>query len=411
MDSKLLILVTNYYPYFRGEEYLETEIDFLCKRYTRILIIPTMVNQNMKMTRFTPENVDILDIKVDLDIRNKIRFLFSKTNNNPMLKKNATSIGKLMYQKYFENRANYVFNLINKQLNEIIIDYTQIDIYSYWLYITARVSIQIKEYLLSNGSPVNRIVSRAHRYDLYENESLLNYLPEREYLLSNLDEVFVCSKDGSDHLKSYHPGYDNKISISYLGVDSGNFSPERKSGNNIIVSCSGIRKVKRLNLLIAGLQELERKNISYKWYHFGNGKDYEKITKLAKRKLKQENFEFMGSVSNQSLKEWYDNSNVDIFINVSSSEGAPVSIMEAMARGIPIIATDVGGTREMIDGNGILLPKNISPKAISCAIEKVLNSDNYEQISIKSYEIWNLVFNSNKNYKYFSKSIGCSNID
>ena len=39
---------------------------------------------------------------------------------------------------------------------------------------------------------------------------------------------------------------------------------------------------------------------------------------------------------------------IDLFINTSSSEGVPVSIMEALSVGIPIIATDVGGTKEIV---------------------------------------------------------------
>jgi len=41
---------------------------------------------------------------------------------------------------------------------------------------------------------------------------------------------------------------------------------------------------------------------------------------------------------------YYASNPVDVFINTSSSEGLPVSIMEAMSFGIPVIATNVGGT-------------------------------------------------------------------
>ena len=47
---------------------------------------------------------------------------------------------------------------------------------------------------------------------------------------------------------------------------------------------------------------------------------------------------------------------MDYFINLSDSEGIPVSIMEAMSVGIPIIARDVGGNREIVtNNNGCLL--------------------------------------------------------
>jgi glycosyltransferase involved in cell wall biosynthesis len=53
----------------------------------------------------------------------------------------------------------------------------------------------------------------------------------------------------------------------------------------------------------------------------------------------------------------------DVFANPSHTEGFPRSVLEAAAAGLPIVATDVGGTREIIEHrkSGILIPaKNIS---------------------------------------------------
>ena len=70
--------------------------------------------------------------------------------------------------------------------------------------------------------------------------------------------------------------------------------------------------------------------------------------------------DFRGNVKNSDLLEVYKNNQFDLFLNVSLSEGIPVSIMEALSFGIPCIATDVGGTKEIvIDGyNGWLLKKD-----------------------------------------------------
>lgn len=44
----MLILLTNYYPYYRGEEYIESEIEILSKNFDEILVIPTLISKNMK---------------------------------------------------------------------------------------------------------------------------------------------------------------------------------------------------------------------------------------------------------------------------------------------------------------------------------------------------------------------------
>ena len=52
----------------------------------------------------------------------------------------------------------------------------------------------------------------------------------------------------------------------------------------------------------------------------------------------------MGRMKNKDIYSLYEKEKPDLFINLSSSEGIPVSIMEAMSFGIPVISTDVGGT-------------------------------------------------------------------
>ena len=72
------------------------------------------------------------------------------------------------------------------------------------------------------------------------------------------------------------------------------------------------------------------------------------------------------------------------FINVSSSEGVPVSIMEAMTFVISVITTDLGGNTEIVnEQNGWLLPKEIYPISIKELLLSVF-SMNQSEISRKS---------------------------
>ena len=92
------------------------------------------------------------------------------------------------------------------------------------------------------------------------------------------------------------------------------------------------------------------------------------------------------------------NNPIDLFINVSSREGIPVSI-EAIAAGIPIIATDVGGCNEIVSNkNGILLNSDPSPEQISDAITDILmKPDKLNKYQVGSLDIWGKDFNIDSN--------------
>jgi len=90
----------------------------------------------------------------------------------------------------------------------------------------------------------------------------------------------------------------------------------------------------------------------------GDGNYREQLEKLA---AGNGTIKFLGIKDKQGIIDML--SITDVFVNPSYSEGLPTSVMEAASMGVPIIATDVGGTREIIKHNqsGILIkPHNIA---------------------------------------------------
>jgi len=67
------------------------------------------------------------------------------------------------------------------------------------------------------------------------------------------------------------------------------------------------------------------------------------------------NVTFEGVKTNSELIDAY--AQADVFLSASDIEGAPLVLLEAMAMGLPIIATDVIGTHELIHGNGVLIKR------------------------------------------------------
>ena len=61
----------------------------------------------------------------------------------------------------------------------------------------------------------------------------------------------------------------------------------------------------------------------------------------------------------------------DLFLFASDSEGSPLSLMEAMAAGLPIIGTAVGGVREMVSGEASVLVNAGDREALAAAINRI----------------------------------------
>lgn len=86
-------------------------------------------------------------------------------------------------------------------------------------------------------------------------------------------------------------------------------------------------------------------------------------------------------------------SEADLFLMSSSSEGLPISLIEATASGLPCIVTDVGGCAEVIEAcsNGVLVPPK-NPQALADAIYRFVSDEScMRQLSINAV---------NNSYKY-----------
>src|SRR5690606_35919751 len=82
------------------------------------------------------------------------------------------------------------------------------------------------------------------------------------------------------------------------------------------------------------------------WHHFGDGPQMSLLEReKSEISIKNLTITLHGRVENSKIYDFYRYNPVDLFINLSSSEGIPVSIMEAISCGIPVVATNVGGTK------------------------------------------------------------------
>lgn len=257
--------------------------------------------------------------------------------------------------------------------------------------------------------PDIRLVSRTHGYDLYED--IYGVWPCRYEAISLLDNLFPDSDAGEVYLKKKYPEFAGVYQTALLGVpDFGGIS--RVSDDKVfrIVSCALIHPVKRLDLLMEGISVAARMRPEqrFEWRHFGNGEARDEYQKNVRAILPSNAVGiFPGYTTQDDLIHEYLSTPVDVFMNVSKTEGTPVSVMEAISCGIPVIATAVGGNVEIVsEKNGHLLRDNPSPEEIAEAILWAL--DHEEAMAEKrrgSRDVWYDRYNASRNYQRFAERI------
>ena len=402
-----LILFTADFPFGSGETFLETEISYLCKAFDSVHIISS--NQSAPQSRILPENCSVERINLSLTGFQKVKSLLG------VFSLLYRSEKKLIDQKYGLKmnggiRKTMLISLFRAKLVEkkaadiclTAFNEDRLYFYSYW---SDDVAIGLG--MLQNNYPEIRTFSRIHRWDVYFEESAYGYLPYRSFLVNSISKIISISQDGIDYVNNvWKTNQPKKLVLSRLGV--GNRVPFQLANNEVftLVSCSNLIPVKRVDLLAKALVELRIQPI--KWIHFGDGMERQKIERIIETRSENLQVEMKGRVSNSEIYDFYAANKPDLFINVSSSEGVPVSIMEAMSFGIPVLATDAGGNSEIVTNeNGELLLLGISVNELADKIRQFIELTQGQKVRVqhKSFEMWRERYDSDMNYNNFIKLI------
>lgn len=413
--AKRLFMITKNFPYGSGESFIESEIQVAAKKFEEIIILVYRANLKEK-ERTVPKNVKVIPL-CDLSKYKKICFyiklipsLFSKELREE-LKKHKTM---------FEKRRSLSFHLetLLKEHQAVlkirdVFQQEELIIYSYWFSDTAYLAYRLLKQFDLLGKKI--FVSRAHGYDLYRERNNGEEFPFRMQIFENMSKVYTCSEQGEKYLQKEYPQFHSKIEKKYLGVMiTPNIVGKKKKKNEFhIVTCSNIIPLKRVIRLAEALKMIQEQNPEIakqiQWTCFGSGASEDELKEFCHKYLSSIKIQFRGNVKNEEVLRFYETTNVDLFVNLSTTEGLPVSIMEAMAHKIPAIATEVGGTPEIvIDGkNGVLLSSDFSNEQLVNAIKKIyfLDVKNKEKMNENAYETSRKKFDAEKNYNDFYDEI------
>lgn len=163
---------------------------------------------------------------------------------------------------------------------------------------------------------------------------------------------------------------DQEIGVIYNGVDTEIFTPSQKKPEEFtIISTSRLEKRKGLEFLVEGFGKFCKQYKVGKLILIGGGDQESKLREISHDLDVEGAVEFVGVLDLGKLPRWYQKA--DVFSLPSFNEGMSNSLLEAIASGLAIVATDTGGTKELVDdSNGIIVGKGCSEDILK-ALEKL----------------------------------------
>ncbi len=192
---------------------------------------------------------------------------------------------------------------------------------------------------------------------------------------SSLVERFIVVSNQSYTLRTQREGYSkNKMVLLYNSVNlqlpSSRRNYRQKNTSLTIGMASRLIPLKNIQAAIYMICELRKKGLELSLRIAGDGPQKESLADYAKALGIHEQITFIGFVSD--MESFYDS--IDIFCITSTTEDLPLTILEAMLFGKPIIASRIGGIPDILQNLecSILIDDFLNPKEIT-RIEHFIN--------------------------------------
>ncbi|MEO5359912.1 MAG: glycosyltransferase family 4 protein [Nitrospirota bacterium] len=239
------------------------------------------------------------------------------------------------------------------------------------------------------------------------------FFPGYRTMVKRIYKFFSCSLYNALDVERYAS---IRPIVLYNGIDMDKFKPLPKSaelvkrhslkdGERVIVSICRLVGWKGLQYAIAALAHID-KSLSVRYFIGGEGPYEKSLRQLAADLHVSERLVFLGRIPNDEIPAYYSIAHAALYPSVAD-ETFGISIAEAMACGVPVVAANVGGIPEVVAENtGLLIP----PKdeiAIAKAVSTLLTDEQSRQRLGANARTWvTLNFNWGVIAEKFEKEIG-----
>jgi len=186
-----------------------------------------------------------------------------------------------------------------------------------------------------------------------------------KYLMQNCN-IIAVSKDLEEFISSNYPNafvtqiyngmpvYDEKVAFSNSKITRKEYDIDDKT---LWIGCvARLEEIKNIEMLIEAGKELQKSYVNFRISIFGEGP----LKSSLERKIVENNLQELIKLEGFVQQILPILEALDVFVLCSLHEGLPMSILEAMAVGTPVICTSVGGMKEIVTDNysGLMVPSN-----------------------------------------------------
>lgn len=366
-----LVLITSSAPFGPGEEFVLEEAGALSDSGADVFIVPVLKRQAKMRSSETPASItvagkdgvlspEILGVLISDAIRRPVRVLRALalvwTWQPIKLSKNLIVFPKGVWLARLCQRQGFFH------------------IHAAWASSSATVAMVASQL---SGIPWS---FTAHRGDIVENNLLCRKLQRASF-------ARFISERSMQLAARYCPSLSGCRRLLHVGVHLPPKPswPVAKEGKFIICCPANMLPVKGHQVLINALATLDRRHEIELWLA-GSGPMRQDLEQQAKQLGLSHAIRFLGQLRHDELLNLYAESRIQLVVLPSLDlgngihEGIPVSLMEAMSYGVPVISTTSGGIPELLnDGAGLLVrPANIAE--LASAIQTVRNDHNLRKL-------------------------------
>lgn len=372
-----LAIVTSRFPFGSAEPYLNTELRELAKYFERIAVLP--VRPGTGETQKMPETVELVDWPLYGKplVQRALRALRVHPQGV------AGGVANLLHSRDPGRLKNAAVMLKGIAFGDWLTEHGYDHVHAYWLSTPASVA-----YLAAQTAGISWSAT-AHRWDIYERNA---------FDVKGRTAAFVraISARGAADVSERMPSIERRVLHVRLGADvTQQPAPvPRRPDVFRIVCAAALVEVKGHADLLTAIAQLRRWGVPVHCTIAGRGPLHAQLEQRASLLHVDDSVEFAGFVQPVQLLARYRAGMYDALVLASVSngpaamEGVPSAIIEAMAAGIPVVATDSGSVCELLDSTcGWIVPPSHPDALARALLEVYLNPGTARARARRAFEI------------------------